>query len=948
MENFINKFNERFLSETNIFYIDYCNNYYKNIKNEELNLKKNIIDEKKNFNIYEKRIFSYFDISILNYKSDGNDFNDEFKEIKKKNNLVKICSDNLKESNYNLNKIICEKKKFINKKISKDIFDIKSTNNIKQNNLIVDLDKHIINDSFLKNEDSIKDIDSNGLDCSTFKNEQYFSKKKSKKFINEKNFPISFEGFILEITLLVNLERNMYLNYNKKNDIENKLLDLCLLKNEKFIFENLKRLIEKSDFIIIKYTYLLFSKNDELRDRFNCILNGIINLILNDLEKNHTIVNKFNKIEYVNFLFFVEEIYEIKKKFFSILKFSLNNYSRSELMIKTCLEKVVNKNFDFMENFVKLIHDEIKIAIKNRNPHRLKDFQDKFLSIYKLFSEKDLFEIEYRKYLSKRLLRNSSMVRETEYEFFEILKKESGNNYTRKINKILEEISVSYDLNVEYSQKFEGNIRKVLSDKYKFKLNKDQILDCNLFCNKKFNEIKNEKKEIISSIIDLKNNSLDNKDEFNINMNLNEKKNIIDEKNIGNFFFKQYNLNIDKSTNSSNNLNNYCNKENLESSNSQNNLFLLNNSDSQSKNNLNINLIQSYNFSEITKSNNRLNKIFNNSLFNKIDDCKYEIIQNNSNSSGGEIKLDLSNNFNFLKEERIKTKHQKNFVNYIIDLNVKVVSSDSWLLENINIIDNKKINISEIKQCENFKLPLVLDKYIKNFTEFYCKKFNNRQLKWINEYSYAFIDFKNRKGKSFNLITSNFQMSFLCLFNNRNLKEINFKDILEKLDLVDYKESSGNKIENNKFLPVLKSHLIPIFNYKLFLIKNKEKVEDLSEIELNDVIYLNEDFDHEDKKLKLLSLIIEKKEMRSSKNKKFDEINHFVLEDRKYQLDSLIMKFLKHNKVLEFEKLRNLLNLELKKYFIPETKFIKIRLENLIDRNFIKRNENNLNCYEYI
>ena len=633
--------------------------------------------------------------------------------------------------------------------------------------------------------------------------------------IQKQTFYYTIEDYLIEISKLLEIEENIIQKYTNKDNIIKNILDISLIENQNFISEKgLKKFIEQINLKMIKFLFLLYSKTEFTKSKFNMMLNTNLNNILFELEKNHTIINKFNKVEYVNFYFFVEEIYEMKKKFYKILDNSLNSYFRSELIIKTSLEKIVNKNFEFMEHFVKLIHDEIKIAIKNKDPSSLKEFQEKFINIFKLFNEKDLFELEYRKLLSKRLLRNSSMVKETEFEFFEILKKQSGNIYTRKIEKILNEITLSYDLNLEYSQKYSCKIKHNFSNDLSENNNNEQSL-----------EIKENTDNQI-----LKNNCLKKNKNYLIKQ----------EKNI------------------------YTN-----------------------------NIITS----SILVNNKRVD-------YSKIQNCE-NLLNLKKNSS-------------------------------IIDINVKVVSSDSWLLENINIKNNKRLNISEIEKNESFNLPLLLDVYIQNFSEFYFNKFKNRQLKWIHEYSYAYINMKGSNNKIYNLSASYYQMSLLCLFNKIKIKSFSFKEILEKLNIRNL-----INLQNFKF------HVFPVLNSKILLIKNKEN-EDIIDLEEKDIIYFNENFDEENRNIKLLNFIVEKKEIFRQEDKKENEINQFVIEDRKFQLDALIIRILKNNKFLEFDKMKTLINEEIKTYFVPETKFIKLRLDNLIDRNFIKRSEENPIIYEYL
>ena len=107
----------------------------------------------------------------------------------------------------------------------------------------------------------------------------------------------------------------------------------------------------------------------------------------------------------------------------------MNNNEKVEHIVKNLFEKVVNQNHQFLFSFVKLVHDEIKLNQKLRSNAKIKDFLDKFFTIFKLINDKDLFENEYRKCLSKRLIRNASMIKEMEVDFYRIM--------NRRIRKFL-------------------------------------------------------------------------------------------------------------------------------------------------------------------------------------------------------------------------------------------------------------------------------------------------------------------------------------------------------------------------------------------------------------------------------------------------------------------------------------------------------------------------------
>ena len=82
------------------------------------------------------------------------------------------------------------------------------------------------------------------------------------------------------------------------------------------------------------------------------------------------------------------------------------------------------------------------------------DFKDKFQCIFKFINNKDLFEEKYRKFLMKRLLRNSSMMKENEFIFYEIMKEENGFNYVKKIEKMINDIFYSQNINLDFRKKY--------------------------------------------------------------------------------------------------------------------------------------------------------------------------------------------------------------------------------------------------------------------------------------------------------------------------------------------------------------------------------------------------------------------------------------------------------------------------------------------------------------
>ena len=81
-------------------------------------------------------------------------------------------------------------------------------------------------------------------------------------------------------------------------------------------------------------------------------------------------------------------------------------------------------------------------------------------------------------------------------------------------------------------------------------------------------------------------------------------------------------------------------------------------------------------------------------------------------------------------------------------------------------------------------------------------------------------------------------------------------------------------------------------------------------------------------------------------NEEVKDTEDKVKEDRRYQLDSIIMKIMKTKKSLPHNEL--IAEVFKKVNFPLETSTIKLRIESLIEKDYIKRNSENAAVYDYM
>jgi len=322
----------------------------------------------------------------------------------------------------------------------------------------------------------------------------------------------------------------------------------------------------------------------------------------------------------------------------------------------------------------------------------------------------------------------------------------------------------------------------------------------------------------------------------------------------------------------------------------------------------------------VKKIETMLNDIFlshsiNIDYYNELQSKKKFIELNFSSNSNSNHSKSSHNSVNNTK------KSTKSVLNVCKDVQVyvKILSHGCWPIE--KLIEKQMPNI-----------PTLLDNHMSEFTEYYDQKYKNRILKWIHDLSWAEIK-AQYKDATYSFIVSSIQMSILDIFNKVN--QISVSELIKELGL----NISSFQSVKHEF-----SHLISI---GILLNERTKKIfrhEEHAEFSIDDILEVNANFSSNTSKI-----ILQSKNSLDNKTKRSmsAEISHFVLEDRKFQLDSIIMKILKVHKKLEFDKLKELIIKGLQNHFVPDVNMIKNRIENLVDRVLINEESNNPCVYSY-
>ena len=70
--------------------------------------------------------------------------------------------------------------------------------------------------------------------------------------------------------------------------------------------------------------------------------------------------------------------------------------------------------------------------------------------------------------------------------------------------------------------------------------------------------------------------------------------------------------------------------------------------------------------------------------------------------------------------------------------------------------------------------------------------------------------------------------------------------------------------------------------------------------------------------------------------------------DRKHALDAAIVRVMKAKKELNYEQLKTATIEAVRKHFVPEVGMIKQRIQGLVEQEYLRRDEDDMNKYIYV
>eukprot|EP01012_Entosiphon_sulcatum_P002278 TRINITY_DN1045_c0_g1_i1.p1 TRINITY_DN1045_c0_g1~~TRINITY_DN1045_c0_g1_i1.p1 ORF type:complete len:807 (-),score=233.93 TRINITY_DN1045_c0_g1_i1:386-2773(-) len=231
----------------------------------------------------------------------------------------------------------------------------------------------------------------------------------------------------------------------------------------------------------------------------------------------------------------------------------------------------------------------------------------------------------------------------------------------------------------------------------------------------------------------------------------------------------------------------------------------------------------------------------------------------------------------------------------------------------------------------NFGMPAELAAQLEQFKLFYTKNHDSRVLKWVHSLGRADVTANFNKGKK-EINMSTYQAAIVLLFNENPSRSVN--DMAQELQL------PADEVKRALAVLVLSKVAGKPFN---ILIKEGEGKASAS-INNSDVFVVNADWTFP--KIKVGKIPAQMKikggdpEVRKDAMEKVDE-------SRKFQMDAAVVRIMKSRRRLNGHELTAEVIKQLSSRFQPDPKQIKKRIEDLITRDYLERDEADRNIFNY-
>ncbi|XWS34082.1 hypothetical protein CRYUN_Cryun21dG0008600 [Craigia yunnanensis] len=221
-------------------------------------------------------------------------------------------------------------------------------------------------------------------------------------------------------------------------------------------------------------------------------------------------------------------------------------------------------------------------------------------------------------------------------------------------------------------------------------------------------------------------------------------------------------------------------------------------------------------------------------------------------------------------------------------------------------------------------LPAEMSALCEKFRSYYLGTHTGRRLSWQTNMGTADIKAIFGKGQKHELNVSTYQMCVLMLFNNAD--RLSYKEIEQATEI-----SASDLKRCLQSMACVKGKNV---------LRKDPMSKDIGE---DDAFFVNDKFTSKFYKVKI-GTVAAQKESEPEKQ----ETRQRVEEDRKPQIEAAIVRIMKSRRVLDHNNIIAEVTKQLQSRFLANPTEIKKRIESLIERDFLERDNNDRKLYRYL
>ncbi|KAI0344167.1 Cullin-domain-containing protein [Trametopsis cervina] len=222
---------------------------------------------------------------------------------------------------------------------------------------------------------------------------------------------------------------------------------------------------------------------------------------------------------------------------------------------------------------------------------------------------------------------------------------------------------------------------------------------------------------------------------------------------------------------------------------------------------------------------------------------------------------------------------------------------------------------------ENVALPEWMGEELQAYMNFYRKKHSGHKLDWDHSLGIATVRARFSAGEK-ELSVSLYQAIILLLFNEGDEKPFSEIKMLTQM-------------EDGELRRILQS----LACGKKRVLKKQPPGKDVND---GDIFFFNADFTDHAYRVHINSIQVKETAEETQRTQTLIE------GDRKYALDAAIVRVMKGKKQLQYEQLKTATIEAVKQHFKPDIPMIKKRIDNLVENDYLRRDEDDMNLLIYV